>query len=69
MEKLWTQNVITQEWNFALVPLLLQQVFQNKTYVPKGTLRPRALLSIFIGVEFPGLTARGLAGTCSLAKT
>lgn len=28
MEKLWTQNVITQEWNFALVPLLLQQVFQ-----------------------------------------
>lgn len=42
---------------------------RTKTYVPRDTVRPRALLSIVIGVEFPGLTACGLAGTCSSDKT
>lgn len=42
---------------------------QNKTYVSWGTLRPRALLPIVTGVQFPGLTVYGWAGTCSSDKT
>lgn len=42
---------------------------QNKTYVSWGTLRPRALLPIVTGVQFPGLTVYGWAGTCSFDKT